>query len=262
VRPALANIITARVPEADLLIDTMTVRPQGNRAFLISDTIRRLKAAGIWSKLDVFWMLAAHDAQAGRLNWKSPGTYTCSEVNSPTFTADRGFTGNGTTSYLTTGFQPATHSTNITASRTHAMNWSRDTYSSTGDRSDMGGYGGAGDNYGVLMRRSGSSKQFWAHRNGVTTTSADTAAGMQLGVRYADNSSAIYVNGLSVATGSNVPSTVTNREIYICCVSLDGVAAQFTTRQQAAISLGGDLSAAEAAAYYSIAQTYMNGVGA
>lgn len=261
-RPALANIITARVPEADLLIDTMEVRPQGNRAFLISDTIRRLKAADIWSKLDIFYMLAAHDAQAGRLNWKAPASFALTAVNSPTFTADRGYAGDGTTSYLATGFQPATHATNITASRTHAMNWSRDTYSSTGDRCDLGGYGNISDNYGILFRRSGSSKQFWANRNAVTTTSVNTAAGMQMGVRYPDNGSAIYVNGASVATASNVPSTVTNREIYILCAFLDTGPAQFTTRQQAAVSLGGELSAAEVAAFYRIMQTYMNAVGA
>ena len=40
-----------------------------------------------------FYMYAAADSQAAKINWINPGTYNATEVNSPTFTADRGFTG-------------------------------------------------------------------------------------------------------------------------------------------------------------------------
>src|SRR5262249_48812132 len=44
-------------------------------------------------------------AQAARLNWVAD-QYNLTAVNSPTFTTDRGYTGNGTTSNLDTGFNP------------------------------------------------------------------------------------------------------------------------------------------------------------
>src|SRR5690606_35810663 len=82
----------------------MTTPPTRARQLLINTTITNLIAAGLWPKLDVLYLLAAADEQAARLNWKNPGTFTCTAVNSPTFTADRGFAGDGSTSYLDTNF--------------------------------------------------------------------------------------------------------------------------------------------------------------
>ena len=64
----------------------MSVQPTNARKALIDALITSLKSAGVWAKLDVLWIPAAHDSQAGRLNWKSPGTFTLAEVSSPTFT--------------------------------------------------------------------------------------------------------------------------------------------------------------------------------
>jgi hypothetical protein len=42
------------------------------------------------------------------LNWKAPASHQTTLVNSPTFTANQGFKGNASTSYLNTNFNPAT----------------------------------------------------------------------------------------------------------------------------------------------------------
>ena len=52
--------------------------------------------------MEGLWVTAAADAQAGRQNWVQDA-YNLTTVKSPTFTADRGYQGNGTTSYLWTG---------------------------------------------------------------------------------------------------------------------------------------------------------------
>lgn len=56
-------------PEARALMARMTTAPSASRARAIATLVRTLKAAGIWSKLDLLYILAAHDAQAARLNW-------------------------------------------------------------------------------------------------------------------------------------------------------------------------------------------------
>jgi hypothetical protein len=79
------------VPEAQTLFDAMTVEPSEARKAVINAAIIALQAADVWDRLDVIYFMAAHDEQASRLNWKNPGTFTLSAVNSPIFTVDRGW---------------------------------------------------------------------------------------------------------------------------------------------------------------------------
>jgi hypothetical protein len=70
-----------------------------------------LKDAGVWSKLDTFVNFATDGSSAFALiDWKRLTQYTA--VNSPTFTANEGFMGNGTSSYIDTNFNPSTQNTN------------------------------------------------------------------------------------------------------------------------------------------------------
>jgi hypothetical protein len=68
-----------------------------------------LKTAGVWAKLDVFYMFATDgNSSFATLNWKAPISNQCTLVNSPTFTANQGFAGNGTSSYINTNYNPST----------------------------------------------------------------------------------------------------------------------------------------------------------
>lgn len=63
--------------ETDALVARMEIAPSAARKKLIDDLIVELKSWGIWQKLDLLYILAAHDAQAARLNWvKWTGTVT------------------------------------------------------------------------------------------------------------------------------------------------------------------------------------------
>jgi len=84
------------------LIARMTGVPTGSRVALLDTTIRSLKNAGLWPRLDALQVQAAHDAQASRLNWKGT-THTLSPINSPAFLTDQGYKGDGTSSLLDSG---------------------------------------------------------------------------------------------------------------------------------------------------------------
>ena len=72
-----------------------------------------LKTAGIWSGLDVFYVFANDGgAEFATLNWKAPSTFQATLVNSPTFSL-KGFTGNGTSSYIESNFNPAVSGVNM-----------------------------------------------------------------------------------------------------------------------------------------------------
>jgi len=87
-----------------------------------------LKSTGVWAKLDVFYVFAQDGGSAfATLNWKNPAANQAGIASSPTFTSNQGFTGNGTSSYIDTNFNPLTQGAQYTqndASRyffTHAI---------------------------------------------------------------------------------------------------------------------------------------------
>ena len=72
-----------------------------------------LKSAGVWDKLDTFAVFATDgSSDFALIDWKRLTQYTA--VNSPTFTTNEGFMGNGTSSYIDTNFNPATQGVNYT----------------------------------------------------------------------------------------------------------------------------------------------------
>ncbi|WP_066798798.1 hypothetical protein [Sphingomonas soli] len=93
-------------PAAAALIGRMSEAPGAARASLIDTAVRALKASGVWDKMDCCWVMAAHHAQAGLLNWKGAGNMLAALGAMPAFTADRGYQGDGATQLLDTGFVP------------------------------------------------------------------------------------------------------------------------------------------------------------
>jgi hypothetical protein len=91
--------------ETTTLLAAMTVQPSAGRQTVINDLIFALKGAGVWAKLDFFFMLAAHDAQAARINWFNPAQIATAS-GGPVFTTDRGYAGDGVAAYLDTGLNP------------------------------------------------------------------------------------------------------------------------------------------------------------
>lgn len=83
-----------------------------------------LKAGGIWSKLDTFAVFANDGgSNFGLIDWKRLSLYTA--VNSPTFTSNQGFQGNGTSSYIDTNFNPTTQGVNYTLNNASRYIYSR-----------------------------------------------------------------------------------------------------------------------------------------
>src|SRR5690606_39788847 len=77
---------------------------------------------GAWGALDGLYVLAAHDAQAARINWKDPAN-VATTINAPTFTADRGYQGDGSSSSLDTNFNPVSASQNYQQDACHLGVW-------------------------------------------------------------------------------------------------------------------------------------------
>jgi hypothetical protein len=107
-RPALRPILFPSYTDAERVFRAFQNAPTAARQALISTLIDALKAATTWDTFDMFHMEAAADRQAAKVNWRKPGFGDLIEVDGAnlTHTADRGFTPNGSSSYLSTGVGP------------------------------------------------------------------------------------------------------------------------------------------------------------
>ena len=76
-----------------------------------------LKAAGIWTKLDILYV-PANDVSSNfwKLNWISPSLYECTEPGGAVTKSSGGIKGNGSSTYASTNFTPSTQATKLTTS--------------------------------------------------------------------------------------------------------------------------------------------------
>jgi len=98
--------------------------PSPAQQTLQNTLVTDLKTAGVWDKLDVFYVFATDgDSNFATLNWKAPSSHQVTKVSSPTFTADSGFSGDGSTAYLDTNFSIANDATNYTQNNASAFTY-------------------------------------------------------------------------------------------------------------------------------------------
>lgn len=87
--------------------------PSAAQQTLQNTLVTDLKAAGVWTKLDILYVFASGngDSDFATLNFKAPATFQATKVNSPGYNGSNGFTGeNSAQRYLNTNFNPATAS--------------------------------------------------------------------------------------------------------------------------------------------------------
>lgn len=81
--------------------------PSEAQQVLQNQLVIDLISSNVWAKRDVIYN-PANDGSAGfgSLNWKNPTLHQMTLVNSPTFTVNLGFSGNGTSSYVDLNYNP------------------------------------------------------------------------------------------------------------------------------------------------------------
>lgn len=240
--------------EALAYFAAMSVLPDGAHKLHADIAIRRLKAAGVWARIDLAYMHAAHDDQAGRVCIKTPGTGTLTNNNSSTFTADRGFTGNATDMTLTAPYTPAL----LTQNDGHVAGFGLTT--STDVDGDVNAYRVAGGTRAFLVLRNGTNARGGVGIN--TGTNAATGANvpfMAVMNRVDSANQSIYINGALDNTAAVASASLDIVEFGILG---NPVAGNYSDRQVAFSSVGGALTAVQIADYYTIIRDWLRALGA
>jgi hypothetical protein len=113
--------------EAANYVSRMTVQPSQVRCQLLDNLFTALKAITaapqflMPTMLDVVCLMAAHDSQAALLNILRDRNNMSVGGGAPTFTADRGFTYNGTTDWHDTNFNPVTAFDVLSSQNSHGI---------------------------------------------------------------------------------------------------------------------------------------------
>lgn len=223
----------------------MTSAPSTARKNRIQELITGLKTDSIWTKIKLLGIFAAHHEQAARVDIKNPsrvGTAT----NSPTFTTDRGFTGDGATSDIDWGVGASTllslddHS-HYVWSITNASVTTRD----AGNSSSL-----------YINTRSSTNFQLRPSSSNTLSTSNSDGSGLLGYSRSGAAAVDAYRNGSSLATLSATSTALTSSN----CTALRA-STIYTTRQLAANIYAQFLTSTENANLYSRIRTYMTAVG-
>lgn len=213
-----------------------------------------LSEAGLLNKLILFYLLAAPEAVTARLNLKTglaSGPYDLSiGGGAPVFTAGRGYSGDGSTAFLATGYNPQVAAEGMGLTDMHIGLFSLQSGAGTID---------AGSANGRLRIGAGDDATYYATSNSTSVTVSGTG-GPPCHVVACRGSSAAgraYRDGVLVNTDSLASSS-----LLPTAVELLRQGTNYSSEQVAVFHVGLNLSDAEAAAMSRIIRKALVQIGA
>ena len=256
-RPVVKRLLFGRRglvnAEAAALVARFTTPPTNARKVLIDNFIGALKTAGVWSKLDALHVTAAADSQAARQNWVQDA-YNLTAFSSPVFTADRGYTPDGSASYLDSGFNPTTAvGAKFLLDDAHMGAW---------HLTDLANAGAISFDFGnANSRLVNSATAATTPKPNLATAPAPITENYAKHKAWTRSAAAVweyYNSGVDTGGGVDASTAFTNFSFGLGRTA----AASFGLNQCALMHWGGNLTSGEVLALYNAANTYMQAVGA
>ena len=222
-----------------------------------------LDADNLFSKFDVLYWYGHQDSTNAQLNLVST-SFNATIHGSPTFTADRGFTGvdGSTTVYIDPGFNPTTASSpKYVQNSAHISVWNLTNATNTNPA--VGGKNGASSiNTYLFPKYVDSNSYFRINNDGLTgSISGLSPVGHFLGNVSNSGTNGLqgYYNGGLVTTESKATS-LPNFNLYSLGYNGAGTA-NGCGQQQLMFSLGSSLSSTDAANFYNRNRTLATALG-
>jgi len=243
-------------PDAMLYFEQLTPQPSALYKEAINTLIKQLKSDGNWNKLDRLWNFATEYQQHATISIVTPTSTAITEVNSPTWVASLGYTGNGTTQYLDTGFNPS--SGGMYTQNNGSIGFYSRTNSDLASGVDMGCSYGA-STITIFAR---NTNTFYNRINAASSTGVSNAdsRGFFAGSRSSSTTQLGFKNGSQVSSGSQTSNALVNYNMYIMAYNYNGGGpANWTTRQYAMAFIG--TGAIDQGTLYAAIQTFATTMG-
>lgn len=237
---------------SETLFARMTLAPAEWHKRAIDLYLDALWRSGSWSLMDALYVMAAQDEAAATLNWIST-SYGLTATGSPTFAAYRGYTPDGSTTFLDTGFNPTTAGGKFTLNSSHLAGWHlTNNINGAAHSYDLGSA-----NSRIIRLSTGNTS---CRPNNVTN---QTVSGSFATHKVINRSGAaawqFYTNASATQSGTTSSTVLTNTNFFIG--TQDGTA-NFGVNQAAIVHFGSSLTAAQVASIHSASRAYLLTVGA
>ncbi|CAB4165299.1 hypothetical protein UFOVP833_45 [uncultured Caudovirales phage] len=222
-----------------------------------------IRADGDLALIDYALPLCGEDSQSSLIDFI--GLRTATAVNSPTFTASQGYAGNGTTSYVNSGFNPSTMGTAYTLNSSFLMIYDRTARTDNAAVNNFGSVNAGATSATVLFPRyltlSGAAIN---EISGLATaTSPANAKARWWGSRTTSTLTTLYQNTTSfVSSNSTTTVSIPSLNLFIGGRNNNGSLALATTDQHAFAMAGGGLSSAQQGRLDGRVATAMAAIGA
>lgn len=242
-------------PDAIAYFDAVPTPFSDARKEIINNLVLQLKSDGNWDKIDRLWLLANEAADQGLTSLVNPLSDLVVVQGAPAFVTDRGYTGNGTTEYLDTKYNPTTDAVNFVLD-----SWSFGNYSRTNRNASDVDIGNSTPYTLIQPRTGGSLTVYPATSGGSIAAAVADSLGMFIAIRTGASAVAAYRNDTQIVTGSNSSTSLANQDFFIMGYSNSGALTTPSIRQQAfAFTASGTI---DVATFYAAIQDYMTAIGA
>ena len=202
--------------------------PAQETIYAVDAFFKQLRADGNLL-LDYFFLFAQDQQANARISLVNSGSFVVTEHNSPVWTTNLGYTGNGTNIYLSTNYTDSSSSVNYTLNSGMYGCYLRNVVGA-GAKVNMGAYNGT---TGTLLATNltGGVIEGLINNNSSFSAGAVGTQGLFSVVRTGSTTTNIYKNGTSVATNAGAATALVNYADYIMCFSSSGGATDYDTNQ-------------------------------
>jgi len=223
------------------------------RQILYNNLFVSLRSAGVLALLDRLWLLAAENSQSALIDLVARATATA--VNSPTF-ATNGYTVNGITNYIDTGYMPSVNAVMLSQNSAHLSFYCNSGPAYVG--------GGDGSSFLQILGTFTDSNMYARINTGNSGAGfATTDTGIFIGDRTGP--AAIVNEHSGVVLGTTTPASLAlgTKSLWIGAYNNNGsFAGASAPARLGMFSAGASLGASGRAALENAVGTYMTAVGA
>lgn len=261
-----ARVWTPPTPDADAVLwrDAAVVNGATVSAGWLNQVsilIAALKAGGSWALTDDIWLLTAENSIQALTSLKQ--LRLAAAINSPALTPYGGYTFDGSTNYIGTGFIPSTHAVAMSATNVRISVYERTNSASTGYAAGV-----SVTSSRVIRIRPRSGTALTGNANFNTAAGWTVADSLGLSSVQSDGTIAgtvAYRRGVlqtRTVDPASFGATLPNAEIFIGGLNSAGAMAGGRASTLGYLALGAQLTAAEELAEYNAVQAHMTALGA
>lgn len=225
----------------------------GTREGIVNSLIVGLKSDGVFSKLDRLWLFAGENTPSALTDIITDSLATA--VNSPTFTTDQGYTGNGTSSYVDSNVSQTASGLNYAQNSACLFGWNNS--SGHVDAAPICALAGGTGVTRIYPQFTDNKMHFGCNGDSGIFPASTGAVGLYLCSRTASNVQTPAINGVDQGTDNVVSSALQNNDF----VALQEFTTSFSTYQCSVFGFGGALTGTDRGNLYTRLRTYATAIG-